>query len=109
MFLCAGSSRPRYFIDDDADDLENAMKNAYWVQAYSAHVRISLQYASAQLTLLQAGIKKMVRQKAPGKIAFVGSTLSYMSFAGYNNYSPGKHALRGKRRSSFGSYLTKIF
>jgi len=78
MFLCAGASRPRFFIDDDDQDLRNAMDNAYWIQAYSAH----------------AGLKKMVRDKVTGKIVFVGSTLSYMSFLGWANYSPGKHALR---------------
>jgi 3-dehydrosphinganine reductase len=41
MFLCAGAAKPRFFIDDDTQDLENAMKNAYWIQAYSAHVSIS--------------------------------------------------------------------
>jgi 3-dehydrosphinganine reductase len=40
-------------------------------------------------------MKKMVRQKVPGKIVFVGSTLSLMTLIGYANYSPGKHALRG--------------
>jgi 3-dehydrosphinganine reductase len=54
---------------------------------------MSLAYPSTQ-----AGIKKMVRQKVPGKVVFVGSMLSYMSFAGWSNYAPGKHALRGKRR-----------
>ncbi|CAE6424465.1 unnamed protein product [Rhizoctonia solani] len=79
LFLCAGASRPRFFIDDDAEALERGMRDAYWIQAYSAH----------------AGIKKMVRQKVPGKVVFVGSMLSYMSFMGWSNYAPGKHALRG--------------
>ncbi|KAF8709480.1 Oxidoreductase, partial [Rhizoctonia solani] len=79
LFLCAGASRPRFFIDDDTGALERGMRDAYWIQAYTAH----------------AGIKKMVRQKVHGKIVFVGSMLSYMSFMGWSNYAPGKHALRG--------------
>ncbi|KAG9088786.1 3-dehydrosphinganine reductase [Ceratobasidium sp. UAMH 11750] len=78
MFLCAGAAKPRFFVEDDEEDLQNAMTNAYWIQAYSAHV----------------GLKKMVRQKVEGKIVFVGSTLSLMTFVGYSNYSPGKYALR---------------
>ncbi|QRV87331.1 short chain dehydrogenase [Ceratobasidium sp. AG-Ba] len=78
MFLCAGAANPRYFIEDDEETLQHAMTNAYWIQAFSAHV----------------GMKKMVQQKVEGKIVFVGSTLSLMTFVGYANYSPGKHALR---------------
>jgi 3-dehydrosphinganine reductase len=39
MFLCAGASKPRFFIDDDEEDLQTAMTNSYWIQAFSAHVR----------------------------------------------------------------------
>lgn len=37
----------------------------------------------------------MVRTQTQGKIVFVGSILSYMSFIGYSSYAPGKYALRG--------------
>ena len=37
----------------------------------------------------------MVKQKRKGKIVLVSSTLGYMSFIGWANYSPGKQALRG--------------
>jgi len=41
-------------------------------------------------------VKQTVRQQVKGgKIVFIGSTLMYMSFAGWASYSPAKHALRG--------------
>ncbi|THH09225.1 hypothetical protein EW145_g2171 [Phellinidium pouzarii] len=79
FFLCAGSSRPGYFVEATEDILVEGMEQAYWVQAWSAH----------------AAMKKLVREQHPGKIVFIGSTLSLMSFIGYASYSPGKHALKG--------------
>jgi len=55
------------------------MDNGYWVQAWSS----------------LAGSKRMVADRAPGKIIFVSSILGYMSLIGYSSYSPAKHALRG--------------
>jgi short-subunit dehydrogenase len=37
----------------------------------------------------------MVKDGKKGKICFVGSILSYMSFIGFSNYAPPKQALRG--------------
>lgn len=37
----------------------------------------------------------MVQTGVKGRIVFIGSTLSLMSFVGYASYSPAKHALRG--------------
>lgn len=37
----------------------------------------------------------MTKQRRIGKIIFVASFLSYVSFAGYSSYSPAKYALRG--------------
>ena len=47
------------------------------------------------VSILQAATKKMIQEGIKGKVVFVGSTLSYMSFVGYATYSPAKHALRG--------------
>lgn len=79
ILMCAGAAHPRFFIESQAKDLQLGMDNAYWVQAYTAWV----------------AAKRMVRTKTQGKIVFVGSILSYMSFVGYSSYSPGKYALRG--------------
>jgi 3-dehydrosphinganine reductase len=79
VFLCAGSSTPGFFVEEDAKSLQKGMDNTYWVQAYTA-----LTYT-----------KQTVRNKRPGKIIFVSSLLGYMSMIGYSSYSPGKHALRG--------------
>ncbi|KAF5343261.1 hypothetical protein D9757_015147 [Collybiopsis confluens] len=79
IFLCAGSSAPRFFVEEDAKSLQKGMDNSYWVQAYSA-----LAYA-----------KHIAKEKTPGKIVFVSSLLGYMSLIGYASYAPGKHALRG--------------
>ncbi|KAF8745952.1 hypothetical protein AX14_004247 [Amanita brunnescens Koide BX004] len=79
VFLCAGASRPGFFIEQDEDSLKRGMDDAYWVQALSA----------------LAAVKKMVKDRVQGKIVFVSSLLGYMSIIGYSSYSPGKHALRG--------------
>jgi len=49
--------------------------------------------------IYQAGSKRMVADRAPGKIIFVSSILGYMSLIGYSSYSPAKHALRGREIS----------
>ncbi|KAL5492835.1 TSC10_1 [Sanghuangporus weigelae] len=79
FFLCAGSSRPTFFVENTEEHLLSGMEQAYWVQAWSAH----------------AAVKKLVQEQQPGKIVFIGSTLSLMSFVGYAPYTPGKHALKG--------------
>ncbi|KAF9070772.1 oxidoreductase [Rhodocollybia butyracea] len=79
VFLCAGASRPGFFVEEDAKSLQWGMENAYWVQAYTA-----LAYT-----------KRIARDKTAGKIVFVASVLGYMSLIGYSSYAPGKHALRG--------------
>ncbi|KAG9005748.1 3-dehydrosphinganine reductase [Tulasnella sp. JGI-2019a] len=79
-FLCAGSSQPGWFVDMDEAALKKGMEQGYWVQAFSA---------------LEI-VKSTARQEFKGgKIVFVGSTLSYMGFAGWSSYAPAKHALRG--------------
>ncbi|EJC99773.1 oxidoreductase [Fomitiporia mediterranea MF3/22] len=83
FFLCAGSSRPSFFVENTEEHLIQGMEQAYWVQAWSAH----------------AAVKKLVQEQRPGKIAFVGSIVSIMSFIGYAPYAPGKHALKGLAES----------
>lgn len=61
-------------------DLRSGMHDAYWIQVLPA----------------MAGAKMMALQGIQGRIVFVGSTISYMSFPGYANYAPAKHALVGK-------------
>ena len=79
FFLCAGSARPAYLVENTEEHLVQGMEQGYWVQAWSAH----------------AAVKKLVYEQRPAKIVFVGSTLSLMSFVGYAPYAPGKHALKG--------------
>ncbi|PAV20279.1 oxidoreductase [Pyrrhoderma noxium] len=79
FFLCAGSSQPGYYVEYSEEQLLHGMEQSYWVQAWSAH----------------AAFKKLAHVRRPGKLVFVGSTLSLMSFLGYASYSPGKHALKG--------------
>ncbi|KIO27101.1 hypothetical protein M407DRAFT_194411 [Tulasnella calospora MUT 4182] len=64
----------------DEADLRKGMDDGYWIQAFTAF----------QLVKMTAS-----QQFRGGKIVFVGSTLSYMSFVGWGSYSPAKHALRG--------------
>lgn len=79
IFLCAGTARPGFFVEEDEDNLRQSMDDAYWVQALPA----------------LAAVKRMVRDRVHGKIIFVSSLLGYMSIIGYSSYSPAKHALRG--------------
>jgi NADP-dependent 3-hydroxy acid dehydrogenase YdfG len=62
---------------------------------------ILFKFLIKSVIFVQAATQKMVRQRRPGKLVFISSTLGYMSFVGYNSYSPGKHALRGE-------YLTRM-
>lgn len=41
VFACAGSSKPMYFIDMTEEDLTAGMANGYWLQAWTAHVRVT--------------------------------------------------------------------
>ncbi|KAF8639911.1 hypothetical protein AX17_001162 [Amanita inopinata Kibby_2008] len=79
VFLCAGTSRPGFFLEEDEHSLRRGMDDAYWVQALSA----------------LAAAKRMAQERVHGKIVFVSSILGYMSIVGYSSYSPAKHALRG--------------
>ncbi|KAF8195826.1 oxidoreductase [Mycena galopus ATCC 62051] len=79
IFLCAGSSRPGFFVEESEASLRKAMEMSYWVQACTA----------------LAAAKRMARDRFAGKIVFTSSVLGYMSIVGYSSYSPGKHALRG--------------
>jgi 3-dehydrosphinganine reductase len=100
MFLCAGKSTPGFFVEEDEDSLRQGMDNGYWVQAWSSLVSSispTLQIDEATIEVIyQAGSKRMVADRAPGKIIFVSSVLGYMSLIGYSSYSPAKHALRGE-------------
>jgi len=79
FFLCAGASKPMFYLEMTEEDHTGGMNTGYWLQAWSAF----------------AAAKKLAQQGIKGRIAFVGSTLSYMSFVGYASYSPAKYALRG--------------
>ncbi|KAL6309664.1 oxidoreductase [Sparassis latifolia] len=83
MFLCAGKSRPGFFVEQDEESLRRGMDESYWAQAWSALV----------------SAKRLVRHHAKGKIVFVSSFLGYMSLVGYSTYSPGKFAIRGLAES----------
>ncbi|KAG8898172.1 3-dehydrosphinganine reductase [Tulasnella sp. 403] len=79
-FLCAGAATPKFFVEMTEQDLKKGMEDGYWVQAFSA-----LEIA-----------KRTAKQRFKGgKLLFVGTTVSYMSFVGWASYAPPKHALRG--------------
>ncbi|KIP02931.1 hypothetical protein PHLGIDRAFT_95413 [Phlebiopsis gigantea 11061_1 CR5-6] len=79
LFLCAGKSRPGFWIEQTEAQLRECMEETYWVQAWPA---------------LTAS-KRMVAEGVKGKIVFVSSVLGYFSMVGYSPYSPGKFAVRG--------------
>lgn len=39
LYLCAGSARPGFFVEETPAGLQSAFDNVYWVQAWSAYVR----------------------------------------------------------------------
>ena len=43
FFLCAGSARPYFWVENTEEDLINGMNQAYWAQAWTAYVRTALQ------------------------------------------------------------------
>ncbi|KAI0090584.1 oxidoreductase [Irpex rosettiformis] len=79
LFLCAGKSRPGFFVEQTEELMVTTMEETYWAQAWTAF----------------AGSKRMVKEGVQGKIVFVASLLAYFSIAGYSPYSPGKFAIRG--------------
>ncbi|KAG6816935.1 hypothetical protein H0H87_001637 [Tephrocybe sp. NHM501043] len=41
VFLCAGASRPGFFVEEDEASLRRGMDNGYWVQAWSALIGLA--------------------------------------------------------------------
>ncbi|KZV97789.1 NAD(P)-binding protein [Exidia glandulosa HHB12029] len=79
LFLCAGSSQPRFLVEMTPTQLQQGFTDGYWVQAWTA----------------MAGAKMLAKQKVKGvRMCLVSSTLGYMSFVGWSNYAPAKTALR---------------
>ncbi|KAI9065506.1 oxidoreductase [Trametes sanguinea] len=79
FFLCAGSARPQFWLEQTEELMKADMNATYGAQAYTALV----------------ASKEMVKQGVKGKIVFVSSILAYFSIVGYSTYCPGKFALRG--------------
>lgn len=41
VFLCAGASHPGFFVEMNEEDLKKGMDDGYWVQAWTAWVRVT--------------------------------------------------------------------
>jgi 3-dehydrosphinganine reductase len=39
LFLCAGTAKPKYFIEMTEEEIVNGMSQGYWVQAWTSFVR----------------------------------------------------------------------
>ncbi|KAF9239154.1 hypothetical protein BU15DRAFT_46990 [Melanogaster broomeanus] len=79
VFCCAGASKPMFLVEMGEGEVEDGMRDGYWVQAWTAW----------------AAAKGMAKTGKKGKIVLVSSTLGLMSFVGWASYSPAKHALAG--------------
>ncbi|KAI9001062.1 oxidoreductase [Trametes punicea] len=79
FFLCAGASRPTFFVEQTEELMRSDMDATYGAQAFTA----------------LAATKEMVKQGVKGKLVLMSSVLGYMSMIGYTGYSSGKFALRG--------------
>jgi len=42
FFLCAGASKPMFYVETSEQDHIDGMTSGYWVQAWSAFVRVCL-------------------------------------------------------------------
>ncbi|KAI0723255.1 oxidoreductase [Earliella scabrosa] len=79
FFLCAGASRPGFFIEQTEASIKSGMEQTYYAQVFTA----------------LAATKAMVKQGVKGKLVLCSSILGYFSIVGYSTYSPGKFAIRG--------------
>jgi len=83
LFLCAGTARPGFFVEQDEATLKQSFDEIYWLAAMPA----------------LAAVKRMTSEpesETKGKkIVFVSSALGYFSIVGYSTYSPAKFAIRG--------------
>ncbi|THH04008.1 hypothetical protein EW146_g10292, partial [Bondarzewia mesenterica] len=124
VFLCAGASTPKFFLEYTDDELAHGMDAGYWAQVWTARVSVVSVCASSPPRSLfdllvrsgrsdaQAAARLMASQShssgrtnlADGtesrkasrpKVIFVSSTLGLMTLPGYAAYVPAKHALRG--------------
>ncbi len=68
VFLCAGASRPGFFIEENEDTLRRGMDNAYWVQAFSALVSYPiLSFQLLDLTVNVGSREENGRRRRSGK------------------------------------------
>ncbi|KZV76547.1 oxidoreductase [Peniophora sp. CONT] len=79
VFMCAGGSRPGFWVEQSEEQIRHSMDITYWVAAWTAKV----------------AAERMARTRHSGKFVFVGSILSYFGLVGYATYCPGKFAIRG--------------
>ncbi|KZV67049.1 oxidoreductase [Peniophora sp. CONT] len=79
VFMCAGSSRPGFWVEQSEEQIERGMDLTYWVAAWTSKVVAD----------------RMARAHHPGKLVLVGSVVSYFGLIGYSTYCPGKFAIRG--------------
>jgi hypothetical protein len=42
VFNCAGAAKPMFFVEMTEEDLMSGMDKAYWVQAWTTHVRCAI-------------------------------------------------------------------
>ena len=67
VFLCAGASRPGFFIEENEDTLRTGMDNAYWVQAFSALVSYLLSLPLLNLIINVGSCEENGQRRRSGK------------------------------------------
>ncbi|KAI9592250.1 hypothetical protein BDF19DRAFT_407422 [Syncephalis fuscata] len=83
IFTCAGLAYPRYFVTQPLSEFEFLMQVNYMGTLYTVHEATRL----------------MVAEGIRGKLVMVSSTLGFLGFAGYTQYSPTKYAVRALAES----------
>lgn len=57
-FLCAGKSTPGFYVEQTVDSLKRGMDDGYWVQAWSAMVRVHYNLHAVHRSLVHKGGNK---------------------------------------------------
>lgn len=54
VFLCAGGSKPKFFVEMSEEELVQGMDMGYWVQAWTAWVRAPF-FEGGEILIIQVG------------------------------------------------------
>lgn len=82
VFMCAGSSRPGFWVEQSEEQIKRAMDLTYWVAAWTSRVgphnsQSEVSHSQDLVMVCKVAAESMARTHHPGKLVFVGSVVSY--------------------------------